>query len=119
MRNQIKHLFTTLVLLSILALQPSTARAQGTAFTYQGQLMANGGPASGSYDLRFSVFDSSGAVNQIGSTLTNLATPVTAGLFTVTLDFGTGCLPGRPAGWRWACAATRPTISPRSTRCNY
>jgi hypothetical protein len=72
--------------------------AQGTAFTYQGQLIANGGAASGGYDLRFAVFDSAGATNQIGSALTNLATPVTNGLFTVTLDFGTGVFTGPP---RW------------------
>jgi hypothetical protein len=74
------------------------AAAQGTAFTYQGQLIANGGLAKGSYDLRFAIFDSAGATNQIGSALTNLATPVSAGLFMVSLDFGTGVFTG-PARW--------------------
>jgi hypothetical protein len=34
--------------------------AQGTAFTYQGRLNNNGAPASGVYDLQFTVFDSPG-----------------------------------------------------------
>ena len=74
------------------------ATAQGTAFTYQGQLTANGGPAKGSYDLRFAIFDSAAAVTQIGNALTNSATPVTNGLFTVTLDFGSEVFTG-PARW--------------------
>ena len=74
------------------------AAAQGTAFTYQGQLTANGGPAKGSYDLRFAIFDSAAAVTQIGNALTNSATPVTNGLFTVTLDFGSEVFTG-PARW--------------------
>ena len=30
--------------------------AQGTAFTYQGQLQNNGSPASGAYDFTFALF---------------------------------------------------------------
>ena len=33
------------------------ARAQGTAFTYQGRLQDTGEPANGTYDLRFTLFD--------------------------------------------------------------
>jgi hypothetical protein len=33
--------------------------AQGTAFTYQGRLNNGGSPASGLYDLRFTIYDSS------------------------------------------------------------
>src|SRR5262245_39522275 len=66
----------------------TVARAQVTAFTYQGKLSNSNGPISGSYDLHFAVFDAPGNGNQLGGTLTNLATWVTNGLFTVTLDFG-------------------------------
>jgi hypothetical protein len=63
--------------------------AQGTAFTYQGQLIAGGGPASGSYDFTFALFNNSSTnTGQVGNTLTNLDVGVTNGLFTVTLDFG-------------------------------
>ena len=77
-----------LLLLSILVHPPSTLFAQGTAFTYQGQLTDGGGPASGTYDLRFALYDASIAGTQQGVALTNAATGVNNGLFTVTLDFG-------------------------------
>src|ERR1039457_321604 len=89
--------FSLFFLLALLA-GAHQASAQGTAFTYQGQLSANGGPANGSYDLRFAIFDSAAAANQIGNALTNLATPVSSGLFTVTLDFGSNIFTG-PARW--------------------
>src|SRR5947209_5437541 len=62
--------------------------AQGTAFTYQGRLNDAASPANGIYDLRFAVFDSLTAGSQQGNPLTNAATVVSNGLFTVTLDFG-------------------------------
>jgi hypothetical protein len=63
--------------------------AQGTAFTYQGQLTASASPANGNYDFTFALFNNSSANSgQVGSTLTNLNVGVTNGLFTVTLDFG-------------------------------
>ena len=72
----------------LISIQP--APAQGTAFTYQGQLSASGGPASGNYDFTFALFNtnSSNAGQQAGNTLTNLNVGVTNGVFTVTLDFG-------------------------------
>lgn len=68
--------------------------AQGTAFTYQGRLNDGGNPANGSYDLAFSLYtvSSGGAVAQ--GPLTNSATPVINGLFTVTLDFGSNVFNG-------------------------
>ena len=36
------------------------ATAQGTAFTYQGRLNDGAGPAGGIYDLRITIYDSSG-----------------------------------------------------------
>src|ERR1039458_4995522 len=83
MKNQIKHLLIALTLLSALNSQLSIAFAQGTAFTYQGRLQNNGSPASGTYNLTFAVFTDSNGVNQVGSTLTNTATGITNGLFTV------------------------------------
>ncbi len=58
MKNQIKHLLIALAWLALATLnsQHSTARAQGTAFTYQGQLQNNGSPASGTYNLTFTLF---------------------------------------------------------------
>lgn len=62
--------------------------AQGTVFTYQGRLTDGGSPANGSYDLRFAIFDAALGGNQVGSPLTNNATTVANGEFTVSLDFG-------------------------------
>ena len=70
----------------------------GTAFTYQGQLNANGSVANGIYDLRFTIYDAVTSGNVVSGVLTNAATPVANGLFTVTLDFGAGVFTG-PARW--------------------
>ncbi len=78
-----------LAFLSTLNLQLSTARAQGTAFTYQGRLQNNGAPATGIYDLRFTIYDSTNVPgNLIAGPVTNSAVSVTNGLFTTAVDFG-------------------------------
>jgi hypothetical protein len=77
-----------LAFLSTLNHPPSTAHAQSTAFTYQGQLNNGTNAANGSYDLRFAVYDALTAGMQQGSLLTNSATAVSNGRFTATLDFG-------------------------------
>jgi hypothetical protein len=99
-------LAAVLLLLSTLAPQLSTAFAQGTAFTYQGRLNDGGAPANGSYDLRFTVYDLAASGSVVAGPLTNSATSVSNGLFTVVLDFGTGVFTG-PA--RWLETAVRPS----------
>ncbi len=73
-------------------LLPSTfclpAAAQGTAFTYQGRLNANGAPASGTYNLTFTLFNVSSGGSAVAGPVTNSAVSVTNGLFTVTIDLG-------------------------------
>jgi hypothetical protein len=65
------------------------SRAQGTAFLYQGALNDGGLRATGTYDLTFTLYDSSNQPgNIIAGTITNLGTGVTNGLFTTLLDFG-------------------------------
>ncbi len=68
-------------------LTTSPVFAQTTAFTYQGRLNDSGQPANGSYDLVFSLFPASTGTNQISGRITNTATPVNSGLFSVALDF--------------------------------
>jgi hypothetical protein len=72
--------------------------AQGTAFTYQGQLGAGPLPADGSYDLTFTLFNANTAGTVIAGPITNNAVSITNGLFTVTLDFGSGVWNG---GTNW------------------
>jgi hypothetical protein len=62
--------------------------AQGTAFTYQGQLQNHGSPANGLYDFQFLLSNAPSGGSQIGSTLTVPGVGVTNGLFITTLDFG-------------------------------
>jgi hypothetical protein len=77
-----------LLLLSMFGASLSTAFAQGTAFTYQGRLNNNGIAASGLYDFQFSLSNAPSGGSQIGSTVMALNVPVTNGLFTTTIDFG-------------------------------
>jgi hypothetical protein len=57
MKSKSNCLFIALAILSIIISQPSTLHAQGTAFSYQGQLNVGGNPANGLYDVRFTVSD--------------------------------------------------------------
>ncbi len=83
-----------LLVLSTLNSQLSTVFAQGTAFTYQGQLQNNGSPASGTYNLTFSLFDTNASGVPIAGPVTNNAVMATNGLFTVLIDFGPGVFTG-------------------------
>lgn len=101
----------------MLALQPSTVRAQGTAFTYQGRLDSAGAPASGSYEMRFTLHDAASGGALVAGPLTNTATAVSNGLFSVTLDFGAGVFTG-PARWLEIAVRTNgsgafTTLAPR------
>src|SRR5258708_7036321 len=87
MKNKLSA-FLTLASLAILHSPLSTLNAQGTAFTYQGRLNDGVNPASGIYDLQFTIYDAASGPTQQGATLTNATTAVSNGQFTVTLDFG-------------------------------
>ncbi len=89
-------------------LSPLSASAQGTAFTYQGYLTDQGGPAKGAYDLEFRVFDAASGGAQQGSLVTINDLGITNGLFSVTIDPGANVFSG-PA--RWLNIAVRPGVS--------
>jgi hypothetical protein len=86
---KIKNLFIIGLVLSVFLTSAGFCHAQGTAFTYQGSLSDSNGPANGSYDLKFQLFNASSGGSQVGSTINDPATGVSNGLFTVILDFGT------------------------------
>lgn len=90
MKIKLNRSFITLVIPACANL----AAAQGTAFTYQGQLNNGGNTANGSYDLQFTLFSASSGASAVAGPLTNTATAVSSGLFLVTLDFGTGVFTG-------------------------
>ena len=55
--------------------QLSIARAQGTAFTYQGRLNDGGAPANGSYDLQFILYNAGVGGSQQGPIPTSASRP--------------------------------------------
>ena len=87
MKTKLKIL-AILLLLSTINHPLSTAFAQGTAFTFQGRLTEGGLPANGSYDLKSTLFGGITGDGAVAGPLTNSATVISNGLFTVALDFG-------------------------------
>jgi Chaperone of endosialidase len=109
---------TLCLLLLALAHAPFDTVAQGTAFTYQGRLSDGANPTSGTYDLRFWIFDSATGGTLVAGPVTNATTAVSNGLFTIVVDFGAGVFTG--AG-RWleisvrtnGSAGAYSTLAPR------
>jgi hypothetical protein len=104
-------------LLMLVVMRATTAYGQTTAFTYQGQLSDGGALATGSYDLRFALFDSAMGGAQLGASQNVPAVPVSAGVFTVQLDFGVSAFPGAnrfvEIGVRPAGNGSYTTLAPR------
>ena len=106
-----------LVLVGKCPAQPLT-----TAMTFQGQLENAGAPASGTYDLRFTLFDSAVGGAQTGPQVCSDNITIANGRFTVQLDFGaqfTGSqrfieIAARPdTGLNCSSGAGYTTLSPR------
>jgi trimeric autotransporter adhesin len=106
-----KNKFATLRLLcfcSLPAVMCFDAWAQGTAFTYQGFLTDQGAPATGSNDLTFTLFTTSGGSSVVGTSNVVNDLAISNGLFSTTLDFGAGVFTGQD---RWLQIAVRPGAS--------
>jgi hypothetical protein len=104
----VKTLPVRAVLLALLIsnFQPSTAYAQSTAFTYQGELNNGGSPASGLYDFQFTLYDASINGNVIADPVFSVENSLTNGLFTSFLDFGSSAFNGND---RWLQIGVRPS----------
>lgn len=89
MKTKIQNLFIALTIF----VGTHQLAAQTTAFMYQGWLVSGGVPANGSYDLSFTLYND-GTNGTVFGALTNTATSVSNGLFTVALDFGSGIFAG-------------------------
>lgn len=94
--------------LFMLAIAPALRAADtavSTAFTYQGRLAMAGSPVTGAYDLRFTLYNAATGGSVVGTAVTKLATPVSGGMFSVTLDFGWAPFAGSA---RWLEIAVKP-----------
>ncbi|HEY5913099.1 MAG TPA: hypothetical protein VJA21_21120 [Verrucomicrobiae bacterium] len=113
----VKYCLASCTLFAALVLCEATALAQSTAVTWQGRLVDGAGPANGTYDLRFTLFDALSAGAQVGTPVTATSRAVN-GLFTASLQFATGSFNG---GDRWieigvrtnGSSAAYTTLSPR------
>src|SRR6266571_2784534 len=95
MRQKLLYQNSLAVAATVLAflLAATSAFAQGSSFTYQCRLTDGGTPANGNYVLQFALWDSVSGGTQIATQTVN-PVAVSAGIFTVTLDFGASAFPG-------------------------
>ena len=68
------------IALTLASLNAHSAQS-GTAFTYQGRLTDGGNPANGTFDLRFTIYDSPTNGTALAGPITNSPTSVSNGLF--------------------------------------
>ena len=104
---------TLYLVVGLALLTAISASAATTAFTYQGKLTDSAGvPLTGSYDMTFKLFDADTGGAQVGSTVTLTGVNVSAGLFTVGLDFGAAPFASGAARWLETTVAGT-VLSPR------
>jgi hypothetical protein len=77
--------------------------AVGTGFTYQGQLKDGEEPVSANCEMAFRLYDQATGGSQVGSVITTTV-PISDGLFTASLDFGSGAFAGDA---RWLAVRVR------------
>ncbi len=87
---------TRFVAVLMLSAGANWAAAQGTAFTYQGQLIDMGVPANGLYDIRAGLYDTNAGGTLMTALYTNTAVVVKNGMFAITMDFGSNVFDGTP-----------------------
>jgi len=98
MKSTVKtKLHYTYVVLALIAGMHQAA-AQGTAFTYQGRLNNGTNPANGTFNMMFTLYNTSTGGSVIAGPITENAVAVDNGLFTAPVDFGPGFFTGAP-GW--------------------
>lgn len=86
-----KRLFAFTLLLSL-----ALPALSSTTFTYQGQLLQNGQPYTGTATLVFELFDAETGGNEIGELNGRSDWPIENGLFQVELGFGPNTFDGSP-----------------------
>lgn len=115
-----RHLYrTTWASISVLclALSALSSQAQGTAFIYNGRLDEGTNLANGTYDITFTLFATNSGGQASAGPVTNLATAVSHGMFSATIDFGAGVFTGSnywlELGVRTNGASNFEVLSPR------
>ncbi len=83
---------------------PAHSAPLGADFTYQGRLNQSGMPLNGTADFQFRLFDAASGGAQVGTTQSANNVTITDGLFTASLNFGTGVFTGEA---RWLEIAVR------------
>ena len=87
---------TTCLTALLCAVFAGAAQAQGSAFTYQGQLTDDGQPANGTYEMVFNLYSAPTNGSWLASYSLLSGYTVSNGLFTAQLDFGTNVFNGQP-----------------------
>ena len=107
MKTKTQTLAVLLTGFAVLSLSSTLARAQATAFTYQGVLMQSGTPYTGSAEVQPTLWDAaSGGAKVADNNPAQVVVSVTNGLFVLPLDFGANF----PGADRWLQLEVRTTI---------
>jgi len=91
MNNKINNTKLITLLLTMFALTNAMSQVD-SSFTYQGELLDNGVPANGQYDINLDLID--GDMNPWGNTSEHSPVEVTNGLFSVNADFDINAFDG-------------------------
>ncbi|HYG34054.1 MAG TPA: hypothetical protein VEC99_04690, partial [Clostridia bacterium] len=108
------------ILFAMLLMFASSLLAQtplNAGFTYQGRLAVSGQTVNGTYSMKFTLFDAAVDGDTVGTPVINDNVAVSNGLFTTTLDFGSGVFAGQARwleiGIRSSVDGSFTTLSPR------
>lgn len=118
-RKTVVNILVLPVLVALLCVGPAFAQEPppltpqailGNAITYQGHLEDGNGPANGTYDFEFKLYDGANpaSATQQGSTVVAQDVAVADGNFTVSLDFGPSPFNGQAL---WLQVGVRPGTS--------
>jgi hypothetical protein len=112
---KMKSIFSALILLGCLWAGSNRAAAQGTAFTFRGQVLNNGLTAAGTYPVTFTLYTTNTGGSAAFPLLSNNVTFTNNGLFSVNLDYGTNVFDG-PTYWMEVAIYSNGTPSVLSPR---
>lgn len=107
-RSSNRRRLAALLIACGLLVVPAAVHAVPDSISYQGQLSLTDGPANGSFDFTFRLFDASTGGAPVGSVVNANGVTVTDGLFSAPLSFGSAPFDGSA---RWLEIAVRPAGS--------